>query len=101
VDNIPELSSPSDDIAPSISTDGSEMILTSNKPNGHKPNAVGEYDKDIYTSTMTDGKWSTPKPIKGNVNTEVDDVSNNLNYDGTKMLFHREVNGQFDILKVA
>jgi outer membrane protein OmpA-like peptidoglycan-associated protein/tetratricopeptide (TPR) repeat protein len=99
VDNIPELSSPSDDIAPSISTDGSEMILTSNKPNGHKPNAVGEYDKDIYTSTMTDGKWSTPKPIKGNVNTEVDDVSNNLNYDGTKMLFHREVNGQFDIFE--
>lgn len=99
VDNIPELSSPSDDIAPSISTDGSEMILTSNKPNSHKPNAVGEYDKDIYTSTMADGKWSIPKPIKGNVNTELDDVSNNLNYDGTKMLFHREVNGQFDIFE--
>ncbi len=99
VDNIPELSSPQDDIAPSISTDGSEMILTSNKPNGHKPNAVGEYDKDIYTSTMVDGVWSTPKPIKGNVNSEVDDVSNNLNYDGTKMLFHREVNGQFDIFE--
>jgi len=99
VDNIPELSSPYDDIAPSISTDGAEMILTSNKPNGHKPNAAGGYDKDIYTSTMNDGVWATPKPIKGNVNSEVDDVSNNLNYDGTKMLFHREVNGQFDIFE--
>lgn len=99
VDNIPELSSPEDDIAPSISTDGSEMILTSNRPNSHKPNEVGGYDKDIYTSTLNDGVWSKPKPIRGNVNTEADEVSNNLNYDGTKMLLHREVNGQFDIFE--
>ena len=99
VDNVGELNSEYDDIAPSISTDGSEIVLSSSRPNGHTANAIGAYDKDIYTATMSDGKWSTPKQVKGPVNSEQDDVSNNLSYDGTKMLIHRETNGQFDIFE--
>ena len=97
VDNIPELSTTEDDYAPSISVDGSEIILSSNRPNGHNTNVVGEYDHDIYTSTLSDGKWSKPQQIKGKVNSNVDDISNNLSFDGTKMLFHREIDGQCDI----
>ena len=97
VDLVPELNSEFDDFAPSISTDGSELIFTSNRANGHPLNDVAEYDKDIYTSSLNDGKWSTPKPIVGGVNSLLDDVSSNLSFDGTKMLLNRESNGQKDI----
>lgn len=97
VDNLSELNSEADDFAPSISTDGSEIILSSNRPNGKTPNEAGEYDFDIYTSSSQDLKWAKPQAIKGAVNSAADDVSNNLNFDGTKMLMHREENGQMDI----
>lgn len=99
VDNVSELNSQYNDLAPSITTDGGEIIFTSDRPNGHTANAIGEYDKDIYSSSLSDGKWSSPNGLKGGVNTEVDDVSNNLSYDGTHMLLHREIDGQFDIME--
>jgi outer membrane protein OmpA-like peptidoglycan-associated protein/tetratricopeptide (TPR) repeat protein len=99
VDNVPALNSEFDDFAPSITTDGAEIVLTSNRANGHTPNEVGGYDHDIYSATMTDGKWSTPKQLEGPINSTVDDVSDNLSYDGTKMLIHRENNGTFDIFE--
>lgn len=97
VDNVADLNSPYDDFAPSITTDGGEIIFTSNRPNGKSPNEVGVHDHDIYTSSANGLKWAQPTPIKGNVNTPADDVSNNISYDGTKMLIHREENGQTDI----
>lgn len=99
VDNVPSLNSEFDEISPSITTDGSELILTSNRPNGHATNEVGGYDKDIYTASLSDGKWSTPKAIAGPINSDGDDVSNSMNYDGTKLLLHRLVNGQYDIFE--
>ncbi len=99
VDNIESLNSPYNDYAPSISTDGSEIIFTSDKPNSHQPNEAGSYDKDIYASSFMDNQWRMPIPIKGGVNTPQDDISNNLSFDGTKMLIHREVDGQFDIFE--
>lgn len=97
VDNVKALNSEFDDFAPSISTDGSEIIFTSNRPNGHSTNEVGDYDKDIYSASLSDMHWSKPAQIKGGVNTASDDVSNNLSFDGTRMLMHREDNGQTDI----
>lgn len=97
VDNVKELNSEFDDYAPSISTDGGEIIYTSNRPNGKQANEVGEYDNDIYTSSSSGLKWATPVAIKGGVNTAADDVSNNISFDGTKMLLHRDDNGQIDI----
>ncbi len=99
VDIVPELNTPDDDFAPSISTDGSELIMSSNRPNGHSKNEAGGYDADIYTSTFNNGTWSKPKAIRGNVNTDQNDIANNLSYDGTKMLLHREVEGQLDIFE--
>ena len=97
VDIETELNSEFDDYAPSISTDGSELIFTSNRDNGHPVNDIGEYDKDIYTSTLNNGKWTAPKQIVGGVNSLLDDVSSNLSFDGTRMLLNRESNGQKDI----
>lgn len=97
VDNVKSLNTQYDDYAPSISTDGGEIIFTSNRPNGHKANEVGEFDSDIYSATYDDGKWSKAEQVKGGVNTTSDDVSNNISFDGTKMLFHRSDEGQTDI----
>lgn len=99
VDNVSELNSAYDDYAPSISTDGGEIVYTSNRPNGHTPNEVGGFDADIYTSSLLKRKWADPKHIQGNINTSADEVSNNLSYDGTSMLLHRDVNGQTDIFE--
>jgi outer membrane protein OmpA-like peptidoglycan-associated protein/tetratricopeptide (TPR) repeat protein len=99
VDLIPELNTPYNDYAPSISTDGSEIILSSDRPNGHKQNTADRYDDDIYTSTQFQSKWAKPTPVVGNVNTESNDIANNLSFDGTKMLLHRDVDGQMDIFE--
>lgn len=99
VDNVAELNTAYNDFAPSISTDGGEIVYTSDRPNGHTPNEAGSYDKDIYTSSYSDREWSKPLQLKGGVNTPSDDVSNNISYDGTKMLLHREVDGQIDIFE--
>lgn len=97
VDNIAELNTESDEIAPSITTDGSEIIFSSNRKNGNEANEVGGYDHEIYTSLFMDGKWKSPKTIKGSINSKQDDVVNNLSFDGTKMLLHKQNEGQEDI----
>ena len=99
VDNVSELNSPYNDYAPSISTDGGEVIFTSDRPNGHDANAAGSYDKDIYSSTNVNSKWNSPKQLKGGVNTTSDDVSNNISYDGTKLLLHRMEGDNTDIFE--
>ncbi len=99
VDNVSDLNTKYNDYAPAVSTDGSEIIFTSNRPNSHAPNAVGGYDDDLYSSSKVGGKWSNAVSLKGGVNTESDEVSNNLSYDGTKMLLHRVDNGQTDIFE--
>ena len=98
VDHVPELSSEFDDYAPSITMDGEEIIFTSNRPNGHTPNEVGVYDADIYSAVMVNGVWQKPKQLKGKINTTGDDVSNNLSYNGTKMLMSKlNAQGNSDI----
>jgi len=99
VDNVSALNSEQDDIAPSITTDGSELIFSSNRPNEHTPNEVGGYDFDIYNTTLNKGKWSQPKHISGQLNSSSDDVANTLSYDGTKLLMHRDMAGQYDIFE--
>lgn len=97
VDNMKELNSAHDEIAPSITTDGSQIIFSSNRPNSTTPNEVNEYDHDIFTAFFNDGVWQKPNPINGSVNTNKDDIVNNLSYDGTRMLLHKDNDGQLDI----
>lgn len=97
VDNVKVLNTEFDEIAPTITTDGAEIIFSSNRPNAHKPNDLGVYDMDIYNSTSVEGDWQKAIPLKGSINTPGDDVADNLYYDGTKMLLHRDNGGQTDI----
>lgn len=97
VDNVGELNTDMDEIAPSITTDGSEIIFSSNRKNRNTPNDLGQYDHEIYTSTITDGKWEKASFLKGSINSKEDDVVNNLSFDGTKMLLHKKNEGQEDI----
>jgi len=97
VDNVEPINTEYDEIAPSVTTDGGELIFSSNRPNGHKPNEVSEYDHDIFVAYFRDGVWSKPEPAPGKVNSNNDDIVNNLSYDGTKMLLHKDNDGQMDI----
>ena len=97
VDNVKQLNTSFDEIAPTITTDGSEIIFSSNRPNSNEPNEVGGYDHDIYTSLNNEGVWQKVSPISGSVNSSLDDIVNNLSYDGTKMLLHKDNEGQIDI----
>ena len=97
VDNLEVLNTEYDEIAPTITMDGSELIFSSNRPNNNTPNEVGEYDHDIYISYNDDGNWQKAKMIPGSVNSNLDDIVNNLDFDGTRMLLHKDNNGQTDI----
>lgn len=97
IDNVEEINSEFDEIAPTIVTDASEIIFSSNRPNSNKPNEVGDYDYDIYISYNDDGKWEKAKLLPGSVNSSLDDIVNNLSYDGTRLLLHKDNGGQTDI----
>ena len=99
VDNVSELNSESDDIAPSISVDGADMLFSSRRKNENTPDSIGEYDFDIYASSLALGNWLAPKKLQGDINSKVDDVVNTISYDGTTLLMHRSVNNQSDIFE--
>lgn len=98
IDHVPELCTEFDDYAPSITMDGEEIIFTSNRPNGHTPNEVGVFDDEIYATTLVNGKWLQPIALKGKINTTSNEISNNLSYDGTKLLMSKiNAEGNSDI----
>ncbi|MFN5983079.1 MAG: OmpA family protein [Fluviicola sp.] len=97
VDNVESLNSSANDISPSISTDGSELIMSSDRSNGNSTNVVGEYDYDIYSSSLLENGWSKPSKVNGGLNSTGDEIANCLSYDGSKMLLHRTEGGQSDI----
>ncbi len=99
IDNLEVVNSAQDDISPSISTDGGDMVFSSTRSNGHTTNEVGDYDYDIYSVSKTDQGWASPKKLEGAINGNTDDVANNLFYDGTKMLMHKSSEGQTDIFE--
>ena len=98
IDNLEEVNTEFNDFAPSITMDGEELVLTSDRPNSHEPDDIGQYDSDIYTSTYVNGKWSTPQTAKGAINSTRDDIANCYSYNGTKMLMSKmNANGDYDI----
>ena len=86
VDNVKELNSFYDDISPSISADGSEIIFNTNKS--------GNFD--IYSAERKNRKWQSLKALNS-LNSEGDDVSSSLAYDGQRMLLFKQIDGQSDI----
>jgi outer membrane protein OmpA-like peptidoglycan-associated protein/tetratricopeptide (TPR) repeat protein len=98
VDNIEEINTSYNDFAPTITMDGEELVFSSNRPNSHAPNEVGEFDDDIYVTTFENGKWAKVKPIKGDINTDKNDITNNLSFDGTSLLISQiNSGGNYDI----
>ena len=60
--------------------DGEDKILFASKRGGN--------GLDIYESNLkSDGSWSVPKPIEGNVNSEFDEDSPFLSHDGQTLYF--------------
>jgi outer membrane protein OmpA-like peptidoglycan-associated protein/tetratricopeptide (TPR) repeat protein len=86
VDNVKELNSQQDEIAPSITADGSEIIFNSNK--------TGNFD--IYTANRVKRRWVRLLSVNS-LNTEGDDVSSSLAYDGQRLLLFKDTDGQSDI----
>lgn len=97
IDPVKELNTRNDEIAPSVSTDGGELIFSTNRRTNKTSNEVGEYDLDIFSSSYNDGKWSAIKHLSGAINTVEDEVCNTMSYDGTRMLLHRETKEGSDI----
>jgi hypothetical protein len=56
VDNVQELNTENNEYGPSVSTDGAELILTSNRPNGHTANEVGVHLRRGQTVVAWDGR---------------------------------------------
>lgn len=97
VDNLKTVNSPEDDYSPCITTDGTTLMITSRRPNGHKTDEVGVYDGDIYLSEMKNGKWSKPENVGAPLNTEFDETASMLSYDGNKLLTFKKETDNYDI----
>lgn len=97
IDNVKNLNSPEDDYSPCITTDGTMIMITSKRPNGHKTNEVGDYDGDVYVSELVNGKWSAPKNMGAPLNTEHDETASMLSYDGTKLLTFKKEEADYNV----
>lgn len=88
VDNVKELNTEADEVAPCITADGLEIILSSNRTG----------DMDVYTAIQERRKWKNIRGIE-ELNTEGDDVASSLAYDGQRILLFKEADGQKDIFE--
>ena len=95
VDNLP-VNTEYDDWSPCLSADGELLIFTSNKPNNNKANKFGLYDQNIYYSNLSDRQFKSAFPIS-ELNTENDDVSGGLSYDGQRLLIYKYDEGDTDV----
>lgn len=86
VDNVKELNTETDEIAPCITADGSSIILSSDRGG----------DMDIYTTDRSGRKWNSLKGITA-LNTDQDDIASSLAYDGQRILLFKAPNGHNDI----
>ncbi|MEE2931538.1 MAG: OmpA family protein [Bacteroidota bacterium] len=95
IDNL-SLNSEYDDWSPCLSADGDILFFTSNRPNDHVPNDIGIYDQEIYYSNRKNRKFSNVISLD-RLNTNFDDVSGGLSYDGQRLLIFKEEDGNSDI----
>ena len=86
LDNVKELNTSFDEIAPCITSDAKSIIFSSNRS--------GNFD--IYNSEVIDGKWKKLNLID-NLNTQFDDIASSLAYDGQRILLFKNNEGHFDI----
>ncbi len=95
VDNM-SINTEADEWSPCLSADGELLIFTSNRANGNPVNSIGVYDQDIYYSNIEGRKFKDVFSLT-ELNTELDDVSGGLSYDGQRLLVFKEEDGNFDV----
>ena len=97
VDNL-SLNTKFDEWSPCLSADGELLIFTSNQPNEKLANEFGIYDHDIYSSNLISRKFEISSPIS-ELNTENNDVSGGLSYDGQRLLIFKQEQGNSDVFE--
>jgi len=80
---IPELCSTDRDTRTSISRNGLEMFITSNRAGG-----LGGLDLWVATRASTCDTWSVPANVGAPVNTAANDGAPALSFDGTTLYFY-------------
>lgn len=82
------------DSQPSLSADGNKLFFASNRSGGYGK-------KDIWCSTRSDnGEWKNPVNLGPNINTDEDDISPFIHYNGQVFYFSsrgREGFGGYDL----
>ena len=89
----PDVNTSANEDAPQIHTDDATLFFSSK---GHE--GMGGYD--IFSTTLADGAWSTPKNVGYPINTAQDDIHFSLNAAGNKAYFNSSyftADGQNDI----
>lgn len=89
---VEELSSPFLDRLPSIRRDGLEAFITSNRPGG-----FGLLDVWVSTRSSTADPWSIPVNSGPAINSVAVDGRAVLAFDGTRLYFHSQRFGTFDL----
>ena len=95
VDNL-SINTEYDEWSPCLSSDGELLIFTSNQPNENQPNEFGLYDQNIYQSNLLGRNFKSISPVS-ELNTENDDVSGGLAYDGQRLLIFKDESDNTDV----
>lgn len=89
---LTQVNSSYNDESPFLSFDGNTLIFSSDRDGSTEmpKNAQGQIrvSFDIYISKKTDGSWSTPRPLPGDVNNEHHAKSPSLSRDGRTLYYN-------------
>ncbi|MDC0249730.1 OmpA family protein [Flavobacteriales bacterium] len=95
IDNL-SINTEYDEWSPCLSADGELLIFTSNQPNENQPNEFSMYDQDIYQANLLGRNFNSFSPVS-ELNTENDDVSGGLAYDGQRLLIFKNEEDNTDV----
>lgn len=90
----PELNTEHRETSPVVSADEKTIIFTSRRP-GNTGNTIdgdGLPTQDIYISNKEGGKWSEPKQISSNINTDEHDACVAISPDGHSLILYKNNN---------
>ncbi len=82
------VNSASEEIHPTISSDGLELYFSSNRPGGH-----GSFDIWVSTRATTSDPWGTPVNLGPTLNTSADDEWTSISPDGLLLFFDSNRSG--------